>query len=82
MDVDSARKKAANALTCFRCGNLGHKAPDCHLQFDVRALSVDELQTILEDRLAELDVVPRETEEETEKKESSSETQDFVHRNE
>jgi hypothetical protein len=84
MDVDASKRKVANPLTCFRCGKIGHKVPDCPLRFDVRALSVDELQTILEDRLAELDVASGETEEEAEaeKKESLPEIQDFVRRNE
>ena len=78
MDVDAARKRAANPFTCFRCGKIGHKVPECPLRFDVRALSVDELQTILEDRMAELDVAPAE---EPEKEGSLPETQDFAHRN-
>ena len=78
MDVDAARKKAANPPTCFRCGKTGHKSPDCDLRSDVRALTVDELQTYLEDRLAELDVA---TEEKTEPEETP-EVQDFVPRSE
>ena len=30
-------------------------APDCPTLFDIRELSIDDLQTYLEDRLAELD---------------------------
>jgi len=58
MDVDAARRKASVPITCYRCGKLGHKTPDCDLRFDVRALTTDELQSYLEDRLAKLDVAP------------------------
>ena len=84
MDVDAARKKGLNPLICFRCGQPGHKAPDCNLRFDVRALTVDELQTILEDRLAELDVAPEEPDEPEEKAEAPeiAKCQDFTQRSE
>jgi hypothetical protein len=43
-------------MTCFRCNDPGHTIRDCPKRFDVRALSTDELQEIIEDRLAALDV--------------------------
>jgi hypothetical protein len=47
-------------MTCFRCNDPGHTIRDCPKRFDVRALSTDELQEIVENRLAALDVA-RET---------------------
>jgi len=60
MDVDTSRRRTPIPPTCFRCGKSGHKVPDCPLQYDIRSLSTDELQAILEDRLAKRDVVPAE----------------------
>ena len=57
MDIDANRKRNPISLTCFRCGKSGHKVPDCPLQYDIRALSTDKLEAILEARLAKRDVV-------------------------
>ena len=63
MDMDAARKKLAS----YRCGSLEHLLNCCPLHFDIRNLSVEELQEHLSYHLAELDVAPTEPEAEEEK---------------
>lgn len=60
MDIDAGRRKAPPPPTCYRCNKSGHRSPDCPLRFDIRALSTDELEAELENRLAKRDVVPTE----------------------
>jgi len=55
MDIEASRKMQPLLFSCYRCGKAGHKAPDCPTWFDIWDLSIDNLQTYLEDCLAELD---------------------------
>jgi len=75
MDIDASRKMQPLPFSCYRCEKAGHKAPDCPTRFDIQELSIDDLQTYLEDRLAELDARHPEPAAEVEE-------QDFSHRNE
>jgi len=74
MDIDASRKTQLLPFLCYRCGKAGYKAPDCPTRFDIRELSIDDLQTYLEDRLVELDAKHPEPAAEVEE-------QDFSHRN-
>ena len=60
MEIDATRKHKSLPDTCRHCRVAGHWAKDCHLRFDVRHMDIDELQTLLEDKLAEKDVAPTE----------------------
>ena len=75
MDVDALRKRSALPPGCFRCGKPGHFSKNCPEPVDIRTLSIDELQEILEDRLAQLDVAPEEPPRSTDV--MSQEVQDF-----
>ena len=60
MDIDASRRKTSIPPTCYRCGNIGHKVPDCLRQYDIRVWSVEDLEAELQLRLAMRDVVPPE----------------------
>ena len=60
MDIDANRRRNPLSPTCYRCGNTGHKVPDCPRQFDIRVWSTEDLEAELQARLARRDVVPLE----------------------
>jgi len=74
MDIDASWKMQPLPFSCYQCGKAGHKAPDCPTRFNIQELSIDDLQTYLEDRLVELDVKHPEPTAEVEE-------QDFSHCN-
>ena len=60
MDVDALRRKGMLPPACYRCRKPGHYSRNCPKPVDVRTLTVEDLQEILSDRLAQLDAVPEE----------------------
>ena len=50
MDIDAGQKRNPAPPTCYRCHKSGHKAPDCPERFDVRLLTVEELEMELMNR--------------------------------
>ena len=61
MDIDAVCKTKAISDNCRHCGKTRHWARDCDLRFDVRYMDADELESLLEDKLAVKDAVPAET---------------------
>jgi hypothetical protein len=55
MDLDSTRK-ALGAPRCFRCKGTGHFGKDCPSQYDVRLMTTDELEEVIQQRMVRLDV--------------------------
>ena len=58
MDINAARRGKTLSNSCCRCGAFGHWAKDCPHRFDVQHMDTDELQTLLENKLAAKDIVP------------------------
>ena len=44
MDIDRGRQKNQTSLTCFRCHQHGHTAPNCSLNFDIRSMTIEEVE--------------------------------------
>ena len=78
VDIDSSRKKDPTPITCYRCHQLGHKAPDCPLRIDIRLLTNEELENELMNRrdIPPAEILLTETESEVPKE------KDFVQDNE
>ena len=53
-------RKAAPEGSCFHCGKVGHFVKNCPDWFDIRLMMADEVQEVLENKLAQLDAVPEE----------------------
>ena len=76
MDVDASQKRDALPLTCYRCKKPGHKSPECPQRFDVRTFTIQDLESELAERMAQLDVVS--VEDSPAEPEGNSEKLDFV----
>ena len=43
-DIDGGQQKNLISLTCYRCHQPSHKVPDCPLNFDIRSMTIKELE--------------------------------------
>ena len=61
MDVDTARKARSLPLRgCYRCGDANHVVWDCPHCMDVRQLTTEQWEELIEDLLTLKDAVPME----------------------
>ena len=70
-DIDTSRKKTVVVPSCYKCGEPGHKVPDCPLRFDIRSWTTEELEMEL---MTRKDVAKTENQSE----ENSELVEDFV----
>jgi len=55
MEIDASRKTAPAPPVCFRCHKPGHIKTECPLRFDVRHMSIEEKEDMIQQLLAEKD---------------------------
>ena len=61
MDVDAARKaRSLPPRGCYRCGDMNHVVWDCPYCMDVRQLTTEQWEELIEDLLALKDAVSME----------------------
>jgi Zinc knuckle len=75
MDIDAQRSGQAPAV-CYRCGKAGHLKRDCPQRFDVRHMTLEERDDLLDSLLAAKDVVL--TEDAVGGREEETPTEDFT----
>ena len=44
MDTETSWRKVIVVPSCYKCGEPGHKVPDCPLRFDIRSWTTEELE--------------------------------------
>ena len=44
MEIDRSQQSNMTSLTCYQCHQPGHKVPDCPLNFNIRSMTIEEVE--------------------------------------
>jgi Retrotransposon gag protein/Zinc knuckle len=77
MEIDANRNKKEAPDTCRRCGKPGHWARDCPQRFDIRLMTLEEKEEVVQAWSLEADIEDREVRSAAEEEEVGSGRQDF-----
>jgi hypothetical protein len=55
MEIDTVKKKTTLPGICYRCGDPGHRRPDCPCHFDIHLMSMEECEDWMQEKVLEQD---------------------------
>ena len=57
MDIDAAKRAGKTPVSCYRCRKVGHISRECPTGFNIRHLTRDDIEVLMEQLSTQLDMM-------------------------